>query len=275
VRPIADIMGVAEDSPYDVVLVGEERRHVHPRGIDVGELAPLGSLREVDTVIVPGISEPLSRRSDDLLGSLSAASESGARMVSFCGGAFLLAQAGILDGRSATTRWLLAPEFRKSFPRVRLQVDGLYVDDPPVHTSGGIFAATDLARHIIALDRGQALAKRHQQDPRQRTPHRSGGQSQFIKDSMRARSGSVRQGSARNQRFRRLRGRDDGRFRLDGDPAPQLREGGQHHRGRLPPHVEERRVDMPSASFRTDPDDLDATDGEELRGGAGWSNGHL
>jgi hypothetical protein len=55
VRPIADIMGVAEDSPYDVVLVGEERRHVLPRGIDMGELAPLGTLREVDTVIVPGI----------------------------------------------------------------------------------------------------------------------------------------------------------------------------------------------------------------------------
>jgi hypothetical protein len=55
VRPIADIMGVAEDSPYDVMLVGEERRHVLPRGIDMGELAPLGTLREVDTVIVPGI----------------------------------------------------------------------------------------------------------------------------------------------------------------------------------------------------------------------------
>ncbi|HYO01876.1 MAG TPA: hypothetical protein VET27_08315 [Mycobacterium sp.] len=53
-------------------------------GIDMGELAPLGRLREVDTVIVPGVAEPLSPRSDDLLDGLRAASEAGARLVSFC-----------------------------------------------------------------------------------------------------------------------------------------------------------------------------------------------
>jgi transcriptional regulator GlxA family with amidase domain len=185
VRPIADIMGVAEDSPYDVVLCGGERRHLLSPGIDMGDLAPLDTLTDVDTVIVPGISEPLRRRSDALLESLSAASSSGARMVSFCGGAFVLAQAGILDGRTATTHWLLAPEFRTSFPHVRLQVDRLYVDDPPVHTSGGVFAATDLSLHILAMDRGQSVAN----DIGRilvSAPHRPGGQSQFVKDSMRA-----------------------------------------------------------------------------------------
>lgn len=151
----------------------------------MGELAPLDTLGEVDTVIVPGISEPLARRSDVLIESLRAASRSGSRMVSFCGGAFLLAQAGILDGRTATTHWLLAPEFRSAFPHVRLAVDRLYVDDPPVHTSGGIFAATDLALHLVALDRGQAVAN----DVARilvSAPHRPGGQSQFVKDSLRA-----------------------------------------------------------------------------------------
>jgi AraC family transcriptional activator FtrA len=136
-------------------------------------------------VIVPGVVEPMAQRSDELLDSLRAASSSGARMVSFCGGAFVLAQAGILDGRTATTHWLLAPEFRKSYPGVRLQVDRLYVDDPPVHTSGGVFAATDLALHIVALDRGQAVANDISR-VLVSAPHRSGGQAQFFKDSLRA-----------------------------------------------------------------------------------------
>ncbi|MET0475797.1 MAG: helix-turn-helix domain-containing protein [Mycobacterium sp.] len=183
--PVAEIMGIPEDSPYDVVLCAEDRRYVLPRGVDMGELAPLDVLAEVDTVIVPGILEPLAQRSDDLLDAVRAAGGAGARMVSFCGGAFILAQAGILDGRTATTHWLLAPEFRKSFPDVRLDVNRLYVDDPPVHTSGGVFAATDLALHMVALDRGQAVAN----DLGRilvSAPHRSGGQAQFIKDSMRA-----------------------------------------------------------------------------------------
>ncbi|MET0455669.1 MAG: helix-turn-helix domain-containing protein [Mycobacterium sp.] len=183
--PVAEIMGIPEDSPYDVVLCAEDRRYVLPRGVDMGELAPLDVLAEVDTVIVPGILEPLAQRSDDLLDAVRAAGGAGARMVSFCGGAFILAQAGILDGRTATTHWLLAPEFRKSFPDVRLDVNRLYVDDPPVHTSGGVLAATDLALHMVALDRGQAVAN----DLGRilvSAPHRSGGQAQFIKDSMRA-----------------------------------------------------------------------------------------
>lgn len=184
-RPIAEIMGVPEDSPYEVVLCGEQPRHLLPRDVDMGELAPLSTLREVDTVIVPGIAEPMIERSDELLDSLRAASAAGARMVSLCGGAFILAKAGILDGRAATTHWLLAPEFRKAFPNVRLDVDRLYVDDPPVHTSGGVFAATDLALHIVALDRGQAVAN----DLSRllvSAPYRPGGQAQFVKDSLRA-----------------------------------------------------------------------------------------
>jgi AraC family transcriptional activator FtrA len=182
---IAQLMGVPEESPYDVVLCGEERRYLLPTGVDVGELAPLETLAEVDTVIVPGILEPMAQRSDHLLAAVRAAGTSGARMVSFCGGAFILAQAGILDGKTATTHWMLAPEFRKLYPGVRLDVDRLYLDDPPVHTSGGIFAATDLALHIVALDRGQAVANDISRILVS-APHRSGGQSQFIKDSMRA-----------------------------------------------------------------------------------------
>ena len=185
VRSIAEVMGIPQDSPYDIVLCGEQRRLELARGIDMGELAPIETLAQADTVLVPGITEPLAARSESLLAALRSARDSGARMVSLCGGAFILAAAGVLDGKRATTHWMLAPEFRQRYPHVRLDVDQLYIDDPPVHTSGGIFAATDLALHIVALDRGQAVANdisRVLVSP----PHRAGGQRQFIKDALRA-----------------------------------------------------------------------------------------
>jgi AraC family transcriptional activator FtrA len=184
IKAIADIMGTSYDSPYEVVLCGEARRHRLARNVDMGDLAPLDTLAEADTVLVPGIAEPLAPRGHAVLQSVRTAYDAGARVVSMCGGAFILGQAGVLDGRRATTHWLLAPEFRRLFPRVRLDVDRLYIDDPPVHTSGGIFAATDLALHILALDCGQVAAN----DASRllvSAPHRSGGQAQFIKDSMR------------------------------------------------------------------------------------------
>jgi AraC family transcriptional regulator, transcriptional activator FtrA len=185
VPSIATLMDIPVDSPYEVVLCGERERQKLARDIDMGALAPLDTLADVDTVLVPGIADPLAPRSDALLEQVRAAHDGGARIVSLCGGAFILAAAGVLDGRRATTHWMLAPEFRQRYPHVHLDVDRLYVDDPPVHTSGGIFAATDLALHIVALDRGQAVANDLSR-VLVSAPHRSGGQQQFIKEAMRA-----------------------------------------------------------------------------------------
>jgi AraC family transcriptional regulator, transcriptional activator FtrA len=189
VPSIAELMDIPEDSPYELVLCGERERQVLARDIDMGALAPLDTLDEVDTVLVPGIADPLAPRSDALLERIRLAHARGARMVSLCGGAFILAAAGVLDGKRATTHWMLAPEFRQRYPHVHLDVDRLYVDDPPVHTSGGIFAATDLALHIVALDCGQAVANDLSR-VLVSAPHRSGGQLQFIKEAMRAESPS-------------------------------------------------------------------------------------
>ena len=180
---LAAVTGDAE-SPYEVILCGEQRRYVLPCGTDVGELATLEAMLEADTVIVPGVQEPTSSRSEALLDALRAAHDAGARMVSFCAGAFLLGYAGILDSRQATTHWILAKEFGEAFPSVHLDTAHLYVADGPVHTSGGIFSATDLALHLIAGDRGQAYAN----DTARilvSAPHRPGGQAQFIKDAIR------------------------------------------------------------------------------------------
>lgn len=180
---LAAVTGDA-DSPYEVVLCGEEPAYTLANGINPGVLAPLSTITTADTVIVPGVAELLGPRSDALLQSLRAAHTAGARMVSFCGGAFVLGRAGVLDGRRATTHWMFSAEFRNAFPHVNLQIEHLYVDDGPVHTSGGMLSCVDLALHLLALDRGQAHANdvgRAMVSP----PHRAGGQSQFVKDSMR------------------------------------------------------------------------------------------
>ncbi|WP_432846462.1 GlxA family transcriptional regulator [Amycolatopsis sp. CA-161197] len=180
---IAELTGDAE-SAYDVVLCGEQPRQVLRSGVDFGELAPLETLLTADTVLVPGVEDPLAERSRPLLAALVAAAGNGARMVSFCGGAFLLARAGQLDGRRATTHWLFTEEFRREFPEVRLEPGCLYLDDGPVHTSGGIFSATDLSLHLLAEDLGHAYAG----DVGRllvTAPRRPGAQAQFVKDSIR------------------------------------------------------------------------------------------
>ena len=103
----------------------------------------------------------------------------GARMVSFCTGAFALAEAGLLDGRPATTHWAHTDEFQARYPKVRLDPSVLYVDDGDVLTSAGSAASIDLAMHIVQRDYGADIANRVARDlvvP----PHRRGGQAQFI-----------------------------------------------------------------------------------------------
>lgn len=184
---IAEAMGVVGPSPYEIVLCGNATRQLLLHAVDFGELLPLAELARADTVVVPGVVDPLEPRPEAVLDALRDAEAAGARIVSTCSGAFILAQAGLLDGRTATTHWLLAPQFEKAFPRVRLDVDRLYVDDGAIHTSAGRFAGTDLAMHLLALDCGQAAANdvgRYLVS----APHRSGGQSQFVDDSLRVAS---------------------------------------------------------------------------------------
>ncbi|WP_037076277.1 GlxA family transcriptional regulator [Pseudonocardia spinosispora] len=176
---------IGDENPrYEVVLCGEQPRQRLSSGADLGELAPLETMLTADTVMVPGVEQPLAPRGAALLDNLRGAHGAGARMVSFCGGAFVLGAAGILDGRRATTHWVLSAEFRHAFPLARLEVDKLYVDDGPVHTSGGMFSIVDLSLHLLALDLGQAYANdvgRLLVSP----PRRQGGQAQFIKESLR------------------------------------------------------------------------------------------
>ncbi|MCO1654557.1 GlxA family transcriptional regulator [Pseudonocardia humida] len=141
--------------------------------------ADLSALRDTDTVVVPSTSDPDAAPDPALLAALVAAHDRGARVVSLCTGAFLLAAAGLLDGREAATHWQHADQLAARHPRVRVRDDVLYVVDGRVLTSAGKTAALDLCVHLVRADHGDAAANglvRRLVGPGPRT----GGQVQFI-----------------------------------------------------------------------------------------------
>ena len=147
-------------------------------GFSVNVPRGLSALRRADTVIVPGFSssDPLPAA----VGSgLRAAASRGARIVSICVGAFALADAGLLDGRPATTHWRAADRLARDYPAVAVNPDPLYIDDGQILTSAGMAAGIDLCMHIVRQDYGADAASRIARRMVV-APHRDGGQAQFI-----------------------------------------------------------------------------------------------
>ncbi|MFG2408182.1 GlxA family transcriptional regulator [Streptomyces brevispora] len=141
------------------------------------------ALATADTVVIPasyalGPVYTEGRLTDELAAAF-AHIRPGTRMVSICTGSYVLAAAGYLDGRPATTHWTSAEHFQKLFPAVRVDPDVLFIDDGDVLTSAGVAAGIDLCLHIVRRDHGTAVAN----DVARRTvvpPHRDGGQAQYI-----------------------------------------------------------------------------------------------
>ncbi|SDH93283.1 GlxA family transcriptional regulator [Pseudomonas panipatensis] len=143
----------------------------------------LEALAAADTLIVPSWRDPQERPPQALLDALVAAEARGAQLVGLCLGAFVLAEAGLLDGRVATTHWLCVEQFAQRFPKVRLQPDVLYVDDGPILTSAGTVAGIDCCLHLLRQRCGAGLS--NQQARRLVVaPHRQGGQAQFIEQPL-------------------------------------------------------------------------------------------
>jgi AraC family transcriptional regulator, transcriptional activator FtrA len=132
-----------------------------------------------DTLIVPNRPDPQHPSSPAVRTVIARAAARGARLVSFCTGAFTLAEAGVLDGRRATTHWKWAAEFAARFPAVRLEPDVLFVDDGDVLTAAGSAAALDLGLHLIHRDHGAEVANAVSRRL-VFTGHRDGGQRQFV-----------------------------------------------------------------------------------------------
>jgi transcriptional regulator GlxA family with amidase domain len=139
----------------------------------------LDRLPHADTVIVPGWADIDQDPPTELVDAVRAAHEAGARVASLCTGAFVLAAAGLLDGKRATTHWAHTRELALRHPRVTVDPDVLYVDGGSVLTSAGKAAAMDLCLHLVRLDHGSSIANtlaRRLVVP----PHRDGGQAQFV-----------------------------------------------------------------------------------------------
>ncbi|MEU9170390.1 helix-turn-helix domain-containing protein [Streptomyces sp. NPDC048420] len=136
-------------------------------------------LAEADTIIVPGCSPAAGPPSPRVLAALREAAAAGTRIASVCVGAFVLAEAGLLDGLRATTHWVAADELARNFPAVEVQPDVLYVDNGQILTSAGAAAALDMCLHMIRRDLGSAVAA-HAARMSVMPLEREGGQAQFI-----------------------------------------------------------------------------------------------
>lgn len=141
--------------------------------------AGLAEVRTADTVVVPALPSPDAPVPAELLDALQEAAGRGARIASVCTGAFVLAAAGLLDGRRATTHWMHAAKLAVRFPAVQVDPRVLYVVDGPVATSAGTAAGIDLCLELVRRDHGTATAgelARRLVVP----PHRQGGQAQYV-----------------------------------------------------------------------------------------------
>ncbi|MGT2474429.1 transcriptional regulator FtrA [Paraburkholderia terrae] len=148
-------------------------------GIGIAAPYSLKMLDRASTIVVPGWRDPDERPPEPLLKKIRAAVARGARVCSICSGVFVLAAAGVLDGKIVTTHWRYAEKLQQRYPQLRVKADALYVDEGQVITSAGSAAGLDMLLHLVRRDYGSAIANRVAQRlvvP----PHREGGQAQFV-----------------------------------------------------------------------------------------------
>src|SRR3712207_4724701 len=177
------------EAPYEIGVCGEASTPTS-LGFSIADLKPVEWITGADTVVVPGLEAPWAPQDPAVLAAIAKAADDGARLVSLCAGAFVLGQAGVLDGRRVTTHWALADEFRAAFPRTHLAEHAMYVDDGQILSSGGMLASADLCLHVLRQDHGQSYANdvsRVLISP----PHRTGGQAQYARATPRPASGSL------------------------------------------------------------------------------------
>jgi transcriptional regulator GlxA family with amidase domain len=139
----------------------------------------LEDLERAGTIVVPAWHVHRGAPPEPLLDALRRAHRRGARLLSVCSGAFVLAHAGLLDGRRATTHWMYADLLAREFPRIQVDPRVLYVQEGNIFTSAGTAAGIDLCLHLVRLDYGAEVANmfaRRMVVP----PHRDGGQAQYV-----------------------------------------------------------------------------------------------
>lgn len=171
---LANMVGYSPS--YEIELLSERGGPVaSSSGVPI-ETKPF-SAAKFDTVLVTGWMSPVPA-SAGLLAFMSAASKVSRRIASICTGAFVLAEAGILDGRRATTHWAFARDMQARFPKIKVQEDRIFIVDGPVWTSAGMTSCIDLCLAMVEDDLGADIARGIAR--KMVVYHRrTGGQSQF------------------------------------------------------------------------------------------------
>lgn len=175
----ARVRGADGEPAYRVRVCGEAA-HVRAGAFDVCAPFGLDPVATADTVLVPGIADPAPPVPPPVLAAIKSAWANGARVASICSGAFVLAAAGLLDGRRATTHWLGAADLAHRYPAITVDPDVLFVDEGRIVTSAGASAGLDMCLHLVRRDHGQVIAA---QAARLAVAplNRDGGQAQFIR----------------------------------------------------------------------------------------------
>lgn len=170
--------------PFELLVCAAEEGPLRTTaGFHIAVDHGLEVLARAQTVIVPSWRDPHERPPQPLLDALVAAHERGAQLLGLCLGAFVLAEAGLLDGRMATTHWAWAQAFAARYPGVKLDADVLYVEDGNFLTSAGTTAGLDCCLHLLRTQYGREIANtvaRRLVMP----AHRQGGQAQYVEQPL-------------------------------------------------------------------------------------------
>lgn len=171
---------LADGTPAYRVLVCAEAARIDAGLFDIRAPWRLDQAAGADIVIVPGIEDIARPVAPAAIAALREAAARGALIASICTGAFVLAAAGLLDGRRATTHWAAADQLAQRYPAIAVDADVLFVDEGQIVTSAGSSAGLDMCLHLVRREHGQAIAA---QSARMAVAplHRDGGQAQFIR----------------------------------------------------------------------------------------------
>ena len=165
---------------YDFKVVNTRKKPVTATGgVRIEADAGLAALKHVDTIVIPSWGSDVGDETQAFIKAVQKASQRGVRFLTICSGVFLLAAAGLLDGRKATSHWKHIPRLKALYPDILVEEDTLYVDQDNIICSAGSAAGIDACLHLVRKDFGTKIAN----DVARRLvthPHRDGGQAQFI-----------------------------------------------------------------------------------------------
>jgi transcriptional regulator GlxA family with amidase domain len=169
--------GIAGELCYALQLLSETGG-IMTSSSGVGVLTEAATAYAFDTLLVAGQLTPGQPSTPGFIGILRQAGQQARRVASICTGAFLLAEAGLLDGKRATTHWALARELQRAYPRLRVEEDRIFINEGKIWTSAGMTACVDLCLALVEADHGVEMSR---QIARKLVVYhrRSGGQSQF------------------------------------------------------------------------------------------------